>query len=111
MFRLENAAEDENTNVIRDILTCETPNEPFPITHKREIIRQVNVGAPILVQLSGSLNTAQLPMPDIQLFSIADNLDVCVEHMKEPLTVYAKDAMKPFSGEFLWLVCFGKCLH
>lgn len=55
----------------------------------------------VLVQLSGSLDMSQLPTPDVQLFSIAHDLDVCVEHMKEPLKIFAKDVKRPWSGEFV----------
>ncbi|XP_039272758.2 3'-5' exoribonuclease HELZ2-like [Styela clava] len=75
-----------------DRMVGDTRNNPKPIKHLREIKWNVTPGSPLIVQMSSSTDKRFLPAPAVQLLRIADNYDVCIEHCRDPVNVYASDA-------------------
>ncbi|XP_039256734.2 3'-5' exoribonuclease HELZ2-like [Styela clava] len=94
--KLKNAVDqlycESESSKYSDKMCGQTRNSPFPICHHREIRKSLVSGTAIKIQLSSWFGKNRLPEPCAQLLCVADDLDICVHHNREPLHIFAHDA-------------------
>ena len=58
------------------------------ILHARSISKELKKGTPVLLQMTSNTRR-NIPEPAFQLMSISNTFDVCLEHNRDPITVFA----------------------
>ena len=58
------------------------------IVHQRNMVKILRKGTPILMQMSAVTSRCILE-PTFQLMSVSDTFDVCLEHNRNPISVFA----------------------